>query len=147
MARLLGRGFQAVHGGVPAGTERGAAGLTPERLDVLGLTMRAIADERMEVSVSVAKGGALPVGTGEAFGRDADGALPAGFSPRARGAQEKTLALQLMRQWRRDDRRDNRVESEAMPQTWERSAPLGCSGRGGTKMGKAVGTQQRKTSS
>ena len=41
---LVGRGFQAVHGGVASGTERGAAGLTPKRLDLLGMTMLAIAD-------------------------------------------------------------------------------------------------------
>ena len=119
-------------------------GLTAKGLDALGMPMLAISDEGVDLSICIAEVRTLRVGTGVAVGVHADGALPAGFSPRARGAQEKTLALQLMRQWRRDDRRDNRVESEAMPQTWERSAPLGCSGRGRTKMGKAVGTQQRQ---
>jgi hypothetical protein len=43
MARLLGRGFQMVQGSVASSAEGGAASLTPERLDVLGLAMFAIA--------------------------------------------------------------------------------------------------------
>ncbi len=38
-----GRRFQSVQGRVASSAERGAAGLTPERLDALGLTMFAIA--------------------------------------------------------------------------------------------------------
>jgi hypothetical protein len=39
--------------------------------------------------------------------------LPAGFSPRARVAQKQALALHPTRQWRRDDRRGNRLGSVA----------------------------------
>ena len=85
---LVGGGFQAIQGGVESSTERGAARLTPERLNPLGLAMLAISDEGMEGSVGVAKIAARSVGTGEARGVHASGALPADFSPHARGAQE-----------------------------------------------------------
>jgi len=37
-------GFQAIQGGVASSTERGAAGLTAEGLDALGLAVLAIPD-------------------------------------------------------------------------------------------------------
>src|SRR5215471_19673497 len=48
---LMRGSFQTVQGGVAPGTERGVAGLTTERLDPLSLTMFAIANQRMNVSV------------------------------------------------------------------------------------------------
>ena len=48
--------------------ERAAARLTPERLDWLGPAMLTVPDQRMEVSISVAKVLALRVRTSEAFG-------------------------------------------------------------------------------
>ena len=54
-----GRGFQAVEGSVASSAERGATSLTTERLDPLSMPMLAIADQRMEESVSVAKVGTL----------------------------------------------------------------------------------------
>src|SRR5215469_6623686 len=48
-------------------TEGGAASLTAQRLDPLGLAMLSIADQRMNVSISDAKVRALLIGTGEAL--------------------------------------------------------------------------------
>jgi hypothetical protein len=42
---LPGRGFQTVQGRVASRTERGAAGLTPKRLDPFGLAMLAISEK------------------------------------------------------------------------------------------------------
>ena len=50
---VLGRGFQAIQGGVAPGAERGAAGLTAERLDPFGLTMLAIANKSMHMRIRV----------------------------------------------------------------------------------------------
>ena len=55
------------------------ASLTTERLDLLGLAMLAIANQRMNVSVCNPKVGTLVVGTGIALGVHTDGGLPAGF--------------------------------------------------------------------
>ncbi len=90
---MTGRSFQAVQGRVTSSAERGAARLTPERLDVLGLAMFAIAHQCVLSSVSVAKVGALPVRTGEALGVDPSGGLPVGFSPRTKDAQAQAQAL------------------------------------------------------
>ena len=68
-----------VQGSVASSAERGAASLTPERLDVLGLAMFAIANQRVLSSVSVAKVGALPVRAGEPFSGDAFGGSPSAF--------------------------------------------------------------------
>ncbi|HEY6541875.1 MAG TPA: hypothetical protein VIZ18_13095 [Ktedonobacteraceae bacterium] len=65
---VMGRGFQAIQGGVAPGSECGLTGLTAKRLDALGLTMLAIANQRMNGSVCDAKVRALLVGTGEAVG-------------------------------------------------------------------------------
>lgn len=48
-------------------------------LDALGLTMLAILDESVDVSLGDAKVLTLPVGTGETLGVHPDGGLPAGF--------------------------------------------------------------------
>ena len=103
----MGRSFQPVQGGIASSTEGGAARLTPQRLDPLSTPMFAISDDGMEGSVGVAEVHALRVGTGEAFGRNASGGLPAGFSPHTGDAQ--ALALHSTRQGRRDDRRGNRL--------------------------------------
>jgi hypothetical protein len=71
--------FQTVQGGVAPGTERGVAGLTTERLDPLRLTMLAIANQRMNVSVGDPAVGALRIGTGEAFGVHPLGGSPSAF--------------------------------------------------------------------
>jgi len=55
----------------------------------------------------------LLVGTGEAFGGDADVELHAGFSPRSRGAPAEVMALPSRRQERQDDRQGNRLASGA----------------------------------
>jgi len=62
----------------------------------------------VDLSIGVAKGEALSVGTGKARGVHADGALPAGFSPRSMAAQAEAPALHPTRQWKRDDRLGNR---------------------------------------
>jgi len=46
---LLGGSFQTVQGGVASSTEGGAASLTAKRLDLLGMTMLAIADQGVDV--------------------------------------------------------------------------------------------------
>jgi len=109
--------FQSVQRRVPSRTERGAACLTTERLDPLSMPMPAIADQRMEESVSVAKVLALRVRTSEPFGRYASGALPGGFLSRAMVAPAEAPALHPTRVWRRDDRQDSRLGSAAMPLT------------------------------
>jgi hypothetical protein len=65
---VLGGGSQTVQGGVASSTERGAAGLTTERLDPLSMTMLPIPDESMDVSVCDPEVRTLVIRTGEAFG-------------------------------------------------------------------------------
>ncbi len=110
---LLGRGFQTIQGGVASGSECGVAGRASKGLDPLGLAMLAIADQGVDMSICDPGIRALLVGTGEALGVYPDGVLPGGFSPHARDAQTKVLALQPTREWRRDDRWGNRVGSGA----------------------------------
>src|SRR5438270_8593448 len=62
----MGRGFQAVQRCVAPGSERRMASLATERLDVLGLSMLAIADKRVNGSISDAEVSALLVRTSEA---------------------------------------------------------------------------------
>ncbi len=78
---LMGRGFQTVQGGVTSSTERGAARLTPERLDWFSLAMLAIPDERMDLSISIAEVHTLLIGTGKALGVHALGGSPSAFHP------------------------------------------------------------------
>src|SRR5947209_14050456 len=94
-------------------TEGGAAGLTPKGLDAFGLAMRAISNQRMNVCICNAKVGTLSVRTGIALGLHTDGALPGGFSPQTRDAQEQALVLHPTREWRPDDRQGNRLASGA----------------------------------
>ena len=88
-SNLMGRGFQAIQGRVASSTEGGAARLTPKRLNPLGLAMLAIPDEGVELSVDVPEVGALPVGTGEAFGIYPFGGSPPAFD----------LAPRTQRRW------------------------------------------------
>ncbi len=76
---LLGRGFQTIQRGVASGSERGAAGLTAKRLDVLGMTMLAISHQSMDGSVCDPEVRALLVGTSEARGVYSLGCSPAAF--------------------------------------------------------------------
>ena len=64
---------------------------------------------RMNLSIGNAEVQALLVGTGVPLGVDSRGVLPGGFWPRARGVLVLALALQPTREWRRDDRRSNRL--------------------------------------
>jgi hypothetical protein len=59
--------------------ERGMAGLTAERLDLLSTTVLAIADQRMDLSIGDAEVGALLIGTGEAGGVHPLGRSPPAF--------------------------------------------------------------------
>ena len=77
---------------IASSAERGAARLAAERLDPFGLAMLAIPNQSVYSSLSVAKVQALPVRTGEPFGGDADGGLPAGFSPHPKDATSVGLA-------------------------------------------------------
>jgi hypothetical protein len=76
---LLGRGFQTIQRGVASGSERGAAGRTSKRLDVLGMTMLAISHQSMDGSVCDPEVRALLVGTSEARGVYSLGCSPAAF--------------------------------------------------------------------
>ena len=82
---MMRRGFQPIQGRIAPGSERGAAGLTPKGLDVLGSPMFAISDERMDVGVSDAEVHALLIGTGVTLGIDAFGGTSPAFdlAPRA----------------------------------------------------------------
>src|SRR6266699_1520368 len=76
---LVGGGFQTIQWGMASGSEGGVASLTAKGLDALGLTMLAIPDQRMDVSIGDPEVGALRVGTGEARGVHALGGSPAAF--------------------------------------------------------------------
>jgi hypothetical protein len=70
---------QVASTGAAPGSERGTAGLAAKGLDSLGLTMLAIADQRMDVRIGDRKVQALRVGTSEPFGVDAFGGSPPTF--------------------------------------------------------------------
>jgi hypothetical protein len=76
---LLRRGFQPVQRGVASRTERGATGLTTERLDALGTALLAIANQRVDVSIGDPEVRTLLVGTSEARGGYALGGSSAAF--------------------------------------------------------------------
>ena len=65
---LLRGGFQPVPRGVASGTERAVARRASKGLDRLRTPMLAVPDQRMQVSVSLAKVLALRVGTSEPCG-------------------------------------------------------------------------------
>ncbi len=81
---LLRGGFQTIQWRVASSTERGAASLTAERLDLLGTAMLAISNQRVDVSI----------------GDAAAWVLPGGFSPHSRDAPAEVLALYLTREWK-----------------------------------------------
>ena len=76
---MISRGFQPVQRGVTPSTEGGAASRTSKRLDALGMTMLAIAHQRVDVRIGVAEVPTLRVRTSEPFGLYASGVLLAGF--------------------------------------------------------------------
>ena len=76
---LLRGSFQTVEGSIAPGRERGTAGLAAKGLDPLGLAMRAISDEGMDVRISDPCVGALLVGTSEALSGYALGGSPTAF--------------------------------------------------------------------
>jgi hypothetical protein len=76
---LLGGGFQTLQGGVAPSSESGAAGRASKRLDLLSMTMLAIPNQGMNVSVCDAEVRALVVGTGEALGVRAFRGSPPAF--------------------------------------------------------------------
>ena len=78
-SNLMGRGFQAIQGGVASSTERGAARLTPKRLNPFSLTMLAIANEGVDLGIGDPEVQALLVGTGVAFGVYPFGCSPSAF--------------------------------------------------------------------
>src|SRR5579864_6109387 len=71
--------FSRYNGVLRRARERGTAGLTPKRLDPLETAMLAVADQSVDVSVSVPEVRALGVGTGVAVGVHALGRSPAAF--------------------------------------------------------------------
>jgi hypothetical protein len=105
--------FQPVQRGVAPGGESGTARRTSKGLDALGSPMLAVSDEGMEGSVGVTEVDAVLIGTGVALGLHTSDELPVGFSPQTRGVQEHAVVLHPTRPWRRDDRRDNRLECGA----------------------------------
>jgi hypothetical protein len=109
----MGRGFQAIEGGVAPRSEGGVTGRASKGLDALGLAMLPIAHQRVHVRIGDAEGRTLLLGTGEAAGVNPDGVLPAGFSLQARDAQELVQALHPTREWRRDGRWGHRLGSGA----------------------------------
>jgi hypothetical protein len=76
---LLRGGFQTIQGSVAPGSERSAAGLAAKRLNPLGMTMLAIANESVDLGIGDPAIGALLVGTGKTRGVHALGGSPAAF--------------------------------------------------------------------
>jgi len=110
---VMGGGLQTVKRGMGPSSERRVTGLASECLDALAMTMLAIPNERVDVRIGDPEVQTLLLGTGKALRVHASGGLPAGFSPQARDAQQRALALPPTWEWRRDDRRGNRLGSEA----------------------------------
>jgi hypothetical protein len=134
-------GFQPVQGRVASGAERGAARRTSERLDLLGTTVLAIPDQRMEESVSVAKVLALRVRTSEPFGRYAFGCSSAAFHL-APGAHRRRRRLSTRRGCGGETTGRTVVWAARLELTGEPAANLGgCFRRDRSMMRKAVGTQ------
>ena len=87
---LLGGSFQTVQGVVAPGSESGVAGRASKRLDLLSMTMLAIPNQGMNVSIGDAEVRALLVGTGEALSVQTFRGSPPAFD----------LAPGAHRQWR-----------------------------------------------
>jgi len=76
----LARGsFQTREGGMAPRTERGAASRASKGLDALGTAMLAIPNQRVNLIISDAQGGAFRVGTGVAGGVHSLGGSPPAF--------------------------------------------------------------------
>ena len=99
---LVGGSFKTVKVGVTPSTESDAAGLTVKGLDSLSMTMYAIPNQGVDVSVCDLGVRALLVGMGKALS-----AHPFRYSPPAfdlaPGTHREALALQPTRGWRRGD--------------------------------------------
>ena len=65
---LVRGGLQTIQRGVSSRTERRAARLTANGLDRLGTAMRAITNQRVDLSIGDGEVRALPIGTGKALG-------------------------------------------------------------------------------
>jgi hypothetical protein len=93
---LVRGGFQTVQGSMASSAERGVAGRASKGLDPLSMTMLAIANQGMNVSIGDAEVGALVIGTGIALG-----VYPLGCSP---AAFHLTPGAHSWRCWRYDRR-------------------------------------------
>jgi hypothetical protein len=91
-------------------------------LDPFGTAMLAIANQGMNVGIGDPEVRTLLVGTSEALGVYSLRCSPPAFELAPVARHPQVLAPHPTRQWRRDDRRGNRLGSEAMPQTVERGA-------------------------
>ena len=106
-------------------TEGGAAGLTPKGLDAFGLAMRAISNQRMNMSVCDARVGTRSVGTGEALGVHPLWCSPPAFDLTPRSDRERH---------RPHNRRVGAAEATGgaivwgawLEKTLERATPGGC---------------------
>ena len=75
-----------------ASTEGGAASLAAKGLDLLGTTMRAIADQGVDLSISDPEVRTLLIGAGVALGVHALWCSPAAFHLAKGGVREQALA-------------------------------------------------------
>ncbi len=123
--RHAGKGFSTGTGGVAPGCERGAAGLTAERLDLLSTTVLAIADQRVDVSIRDVKIHALLIGSSEAGSRYALGRSPPAFDL-APGAHRRRCWPSSRRGSGGETTGGAIVWAAGLQQTVERAA-LGCS--------------------
>jgi hypothetical protein len=89
---------------VTSSAEGGVTSLAAKGLDPLSLTMLAISDESVDVSVGDSSIGACFVGASEAFSIDPDGVLLDGFSPHSRDVLAQGLVSHLRG---KGDRGDN----------------------------------------
>ena len=134
--------FQSIQGRIAPGSEGGAASLTAKRLDQLGLAMRAISHQGVEVRIGVPEVRTLLVRTGEALGEYAFG----GSSPAFDLAPGAYWSRPSSRQGSGGMSTDGAIVGGArLEQTMERFAHRGrCSGLDKTRMGPAKGTQERQ---
>ena len=109
---LMGRGFQTVQGRVASRAERGAAGLTAQRLDLLSPTVLVISHQRMDVRISDPAVRALRIGTGETLRVYAFGSPSPAF--------DLAPGPHRQRRWL-STRRGSGGESPVLPSEWERS--------------------------
>ena len=139
-------GFQTIQGGVASGSERRVAGLAAKGLDPLGMAMRAIANQRMNVSVCDPGVRTLMVGAGEALGVHPFRCSPAAFDLAPRSDRK--------RRWLHNRREGGgeatgwTIEGGArLEKTLDRGAHLRCRSRVGRAMmgpGKMIKLCQRE---